>query len=316
MDEYRPAYPPLFTANQMTDPVLRAQAVRVRHGVYIEAAHVPSRGREARHFMAMRAAALRMSRPAVFSHFSAAVVWGLPLLGRIPDEVHCSAAGRVGARTRRGIVWHNDRLRDHDVAEVDGVLVTALPRTLLDLARVLPFSAAVALLDHGVRAQLVTPFGVRMPGAEPSELAEDLRAIAGGRGVRHARSVVEFCDPRSASPGESVSRANMHLLGFPPPELQVPFPRADGNGVDVVDFDLPALGTFGEFDGRAKYERAEFTRGRTMADVMWDEKLREQRLRVHRPVCVRWDWKTATDPAALARRLIEFGIHPRSHRRP
>ena len=284
---------------------------RIRHGVFVEERDVPRTEHEAMHFLRMQAAAERMSQPPVFSHVSAAVAWGLPLLGRLPTDVHAAAWTRVGFRTSRGIVWHNDALPDADVAEVDGVLVTNLARTLVDLARTLPFPDAVAALDYGVRPRITTPFGTEVDGVPRSLLMGRVNTMRGQRGIVSARRAVAFCDAASGSPGESISRAHMHTLGFPPPRLQVPFARADGRGEDVVDFDWPELGRFGEFDGRGKYLREEFTGGLSIQEVLWREKLREDRIRRHRPVAVRWDWAIALRPKRLAARLIEFGIHPR-----
>ena len=66
-------------------------------------------------------------------------------------------------------------------------------------------------------------------------IAERLGAFGRRRGVRGAIRALEFADPRSESVGESLSRAQMRLLGFPEPELQVRFDRADGGFDRVAD---------------------------------------------------------------------------------
>ncbi|MDR5699320.1 hypothetical protein [Agromyces aerolatus] len=119
--------------------------------------------------------------------------------------------------------------------------------------------------------------------------------------------LASFCDARAESPGESVSRWNLHALGFPRPELQVPFRRDDG-GADIADFDWPDHGVFGEFDGRGKYLRDEYTGGRSADEVVWNEKLREDRIRLHRPRAARWDWSIAINPDRLRRRLAAAGL--------
>ena len=55
------------------------------------------------------------------------------------------------------------------------------------------------------------------------------------RGARAARKAVLFSDNRSGSTGESLSRGQIYLCGFPAPELQVSFLSADGQE-DIVDF--------------------------------------------------------------------------------
>jgi hypothetical protein len=100
----------------------------------------------------------------------------------------------------------------------------------------------------------------------------------------------------------------MILLGVPMPDLQVHFARGDQPGDDIVDFDWPALGVFGEFDGKGKYFKEEFQGGRTPEEVLWDEKLREDRVRRHRPRAVRWDWDVAMSRRRLGAVLAAAGI--------
>ena len=131
---------------------------RVRRGVYVAEVDWPTTEREARHFVRMQALAESMRHDPVFSHQSAAVLWGIPVIGRF-TSVHVIAAGRVGVRSQRGISWHNDRISDDDVTTVDGYQVTTYARTLFDLARASDFAAAVAALDFGLRSVTVTPLG-------------------------------------------------------------------------------------------------------------------------------------------------------------
>ena len=136
----------------------------------------------------------------------------------------------------------------------DGITLTSLPRTVVELALTLPFSESVAAIDwalaHGCdRATLET-------------LADRL----GGASTSRALAAIEFADPRSGSPGESVSRALIHQLGFPLPALQVPF--HDGRGfIGVVDFYWSDHALIGEFDGRVSTPIR--TRSETGIRAMW-----------------------------------------------
>lgn len=285
-----------------------ATHVRVRRGVYVDSSDWAEKEREARHFVRMQAVCASMRSAPVFSHQSAALIWGLPVVG-VPMPVQLIAAGRVGVRSQRGIRWHNDAVRDDEIVEVGGLLVTNLERTLIDLARTCSFAAAVAALDAGIRDRIESPIAGRVRGASTGRLHELVALGAGRRGIRAARVNVAFADARSGSAGESVSRANLHLLGFPAPELQVPFRRHDG-GVDIVDFDWPELGTFGEFDGRGKYLRDEYTADTPIEEIVLAEKEREDRIRRHRPFGVRWGWDIGRDPLKLQRHLVAHGFHP------
>ena len=67
-------------------------AVRLRRGVAVDATGRDTISDRDRYFLRMRAVeATRKSQP-VYSHESAAVLWGLPLLGRWPDEGHLRTA--------------------------------------------------------------------------------------------------------------------------------------------------------------------------------------------------------------------------------
>lgn len=65
---------------------------------------------------------------------------------------------------------------------------------------------------------------------------------------------------------------------------------------------------FGEFDGRGKYLDRDLAGGRTPDQVLWDEKLREDRLRRHRSAAARWTWDDALSRPRLARVLAAAGV--------
>lgn len=82
--------------------------------------------------------------PAVASHTSAAWLWGL--LRTRPSTIHLTAPTRRRARPGFPARVHYSRLGDQDIAEREGISVTALARTLLDLAAMLP----AARLDRAI----------------------------------------------------------------------------------------------------------------------------------------------------------------------
>lgn len=284
----------------------RSTLQRIRRGVYADRAAWDAAAYEARYRLQVDAAAATRRRQPVLSHVSAAVVWGIPIVGPHLKAVHLASAGRTVARSKNGVVWHHDELGDDDATERDGHLVTSFARTAIDLARTLPFASAVAALDH------VLSFGARSDdpafgGADAAALRQRLDALGRVRGIAPARASLAFARAESGSPGESVSRAHMHVLGCPAPLLQVSFAWGDGR-TDITDFDWPEFSAFGEFDGFGKYVKEEFTHGRDIAEVVADEKARENRIRKHRPFGARWDWAIATNPERLARELADAGL--------
>ena len=66
----------------------RGLIVRIRPGVYVERVAFEALPPEGRHVVAMRALAAVASEAPVFSHWSAAVLHGLPFLGEHLDRVH------------------------------------------------------------------------------------------------------------------------------------------------------------------------------------------------------------------------------------
>lgn len=120
----------------------------------------------------------------------------------------------------------------------------------------------------------------------------------------------EFADGRAESPGESVSRLQLHRLGFREIDLQV---AVEGpRGVDYqVDIGLRDVKTFWEFDGEVKYRDESLRRGRAIEDVLLDEKRREDwiRGRTQWRLC-RGGFADIATPEILAARLSAFGVRP------
>ena len=289
----------------------------MRRGVFVGGGGWASVNDRDRYLLRMRAVAATRASSPIFSHQSAAVIWGLPIIGQWPQAVHLLAAGRGGLHSKNGVAIHHDRLVDADIVEIDGMLVTSLARTLIDLARSTPFLSAVASLDAGTKPELELLNGTLRPGFERELLLERVMSMGASRGARSARLAIEFSDNRSASPGESLSRGQIHLCGLPAPELQVSFVSPEGVE-DIVDFRWVqkqadrTVRLIGEFDGEVKYTRSEYLKGRTPADVVVAEKVREDRLRVNtNHSFVRWVWGTALRRDELRTVLLRAGLRPR-----
>ncbi|MDH2415466.1 hypothetical protein [Nocardioides sp. CER19] len=287
-------------------PHLDASLDRVRRGYYRPA----GADLTASDLYRLRIHATREARTErlVFSHASAAELWGCPQLAADTAFVHATRPGKA-RRTSAGVKVHRSVIPDdHVVRLADGLVVTSREWTAVQLAAALPLPNALLPLDHLVRLLNEDPTG------DPAGLAVVERLVAlvpaqmkgGARAERNLR----LADPRSDSAGESLSRGQMELLRVPRPQLQVRFPRGDLPGDDVVDFDWPELETFGEFDGKGKYFRSDLTEGRTPEEVLWDEKLREDRVRRHRPRAARWGWDIALSRDKLGRVLAQAGIRP------
>jgi len=97
-------------------------------------------------------AAVLACRPAVASHFSAAYLWGL-LRSRPGGRFHLTAPTQ--RRPKPLFVVHEARLSPVDVAVVDGIPVTGVARTLLDLAAMLPEGRLQGVLERAEELQIL-----------------------------------------------------------------------------------------------------------------------------------------------------------------
>lgn len=279
----------------------RHTVVRLRRGVYTLAAEWDALGADARYLRRIRAHAATAEAPAVYSHVSAAALWGLPIVGAWPAEIHLATSRAAGGRSRRGVIRHPQE-HSLDVVEHEGLRVTSVAATAVALARVLPFGQAVAVMDKAIHQ---SRDGRALATRADLDRAFDQLGRVTGRAA--AGRVLEFASPLSGSAGESISRAGIFVLGFLLPELQVP--HWDHAGlIGFTDFFWRSVGRVGEFDGRGKYLRREFTGGRSTADIVIAEKIREDRLRALGFGVFRWDWSVATSLPALGDLLSRNGI--------
>ena len=263
---------------------------------------------DARYRAFVAATACQSAPGTQFSHDSAAALWRLPTIGAWSPRAHVLGPIARGGRSSAGVKRHGIGL-DEDAEKIDGVTVTSLARTVLDVAMSGPFMRAVCMADDALRDPEKGDFRFGRVAPARSELQYVLRARSHHRGAVRAGKVFEFADGLSESAGESVSRVQFHALGFPAPELQVPFHDERGY-IGAVDFFWRHLGLVGEFDGHVKYRNAVYLRGRLPEEVVIAEKEREDRIRRVTKGFVRWDWRIAMDRAALAERVRPFGLVP------
>jgi len=247
---------------------------------------------------------------AVVSHESAAVLWDLPLYRHVPSAVHATVPDSRHVHSRPGLRRHADELPAEDVTTHFGVPCTTLDRTVFDVIRSVGFEAAVAVADAALRK-------VAYAGREYDEQAaegwregmtERAASAVGARGVRQALEVIEFCDGRAESPTESVGRVQLTRLGFRRLRLQVPVAGPRGV-VYRVDIEIEEAQTFLELDGMGKYRDEALRSGRTLEQVLLDEKRREDWIRgTTQRRFVRAEDEHVATAKRLGARLAAFGI--------
>jgi hypothetical protein len=282
-----------WSDEELSRLVRAGELERLRRGAYV-AGTLPA-DVAAVHRLLVEATLPGLRRPAVVSHQSAAVLYGLPLWDTPLNRVHVTRPGGwndVGRILR----VHVAGLRDDEVARVDGMAVTNPLRTALDLARSLPHEAAVVTLDAALHAKMLTE----------TDLQARLFDIAGVPGSRSAARAVAFADDRSESVGESRSRVILHRWGLPPSDLQFPVLGGDAR----VDFVWEGQRLVGEFDGRIKYGRL-LRPGQNPGDAVFEEKRREDEIRDEGWGVIRWVWAELAIPHRLAARVRRALERPR-----
>jgi len=265
----------------------RGELTALRPGRYLRTESYAEMTYEQRHRLLVASVAPDLKPQTVVSHTSAAVIWGMSLWRVRLDRVHVSRHQAARVRTSRWVQPHHSRTRiPTDV--VDDVVVTSPARTVCDCARLLPFEQGVVVADAALRMELVTA----------AELADEISRSAGLKGVGRARAVVNFADSRSESVGESRSRVMFQTAPLPQMELQYKIDDDIGRFIARVDFAIPRLKIAGEFDGRVKYGRL-LRPGQDPGDVVFAEKIREDRAREVGWQMVRWVWNEIEQPAVV-----------------
>ncbi len=284
----------------------QGQLIAIYRGVYVEATYWQSMDLNARYRVRVKAASLLAPSETVFSHQSAAALWRLPSVGPWPVKAHVLAPVSAGGRST-GVFERHTIGVPSDAATIEGVPVTSLARTVVDLASRESFGHSVTVADAALRRATHPVEGLPAVSVSREDFSRELESIPLRHGSVRAARVVAFADGAADRPGESMSRVGMHLSRLTPPQLQVVLTGASGR-VYIVDFWWPEFNMIGEFDGRGKYSDPQFLRGKTPEQVLYDEKLREDDLRAAGHGMTRWNWAVAISPSRLRTHLIATGI--------
>lgn len=240
--------------------------VVVRRGCYAERAVWEALDDEGRYALRVRAALLAQQQGGLPSHASAAVLLGLPTRPAWRDLVHVTRPGVTGSRTENGVKHHLASFDDGDVTSVGELGVLGLARTAVDIGREHGFEDGVVAADAALR------MGVPRPA-----LWRALGRMTFWPHVTEARAAVRVADGGAQNVGESLLRLMVLELDIGVPETQ--YVVREGSRWAAVDVRVGRH--LFEFDGRIKYlDRAQGgVADRPVAQVLWDEKQREDWLR-------------------------------------
>lgn len=268
---------------------------------------------ESQHLLRVCAAVgeMRESR-AVAAYESAGVLHELPLYRHVPVAVHVTMPTGSRMSSRPGLSRHSELLPEEDITVVSGVRCTTLERTVFDLVRTLTVEAAIAVADTALRqaAMVGRTYDQTAAAGWRQRMIERCARSRGVRGVRQAEMVIRFADGRAESSGESVSRLQLARLGFRRLRLQVAVAGPDGKEYRV-DIEIEDANAFYEFDGVGKFLDEAMRSGRTLEQVVLNEKRREDWIRgTTQKRFARAESPHIVTPANLGKRLAAFGITP------
>ena len=206
------------------------------------------------------AAVLACGPGAVLSHRSAAVLHQLRDWGYTLIEV--TVPGRSG-RTHPGVAVHRSTtLTEADTTVVDGIPVTSLERTLLDLAEIVDQRQLERAFDQ---AEIVE-------GLDLNKINDQLARNATRPGAKKVRHVLENHYIGSTPTENDFEEALLTLtraLGLPDPEVQFWIDPGDGGPQIRADFAWPEQRIVVETDG----EKAHGTRQAFQRDRRRDQRL-------------------------------------------
>jgi hypothetical protein len=289
---------PYVTDRSLRRDIATGTLLRLRRGAYVEARRWAELSAQERHILRIQAVVAQSNRTIVICGRSAAALWGMPVKGGWSDDVDTLTTWDGGGRSDKGIRRTAAGASTARTVSIRNVRVTDLARTALDIARANTFTDAIGSLDWAIsrsNANAVTA----------EDLADDLRRLQPRVGGAHLQRLVAFASPLSDSFYESAARAAMHLLGFAPPELQATL--SDGQGEIIPDFMWRSARQVGEFDGKVKYTRNQYTKG-DPGEVAWKEKKREDRIRRLEFGVVRILTEHVENPAKLEKLLVDARV--------
>lgn len=280
------------TPGEIRGLVRNGRWVRLASGVFVPRETYDAADDFGRHALRARAMLQVSSPDAALSHVSAAVLHGLRPWKIALNDVHLTYNRRSGGKRTPGRVMHTARLDEAEVVDRCGARVLEVAWTVVDIAATEPFEESVVLGDRALRQGLT----------DIALLRSALERMGAHPGRARASRAVGRMDDRSDSVGESRSRILMLDERLPVPLAQADVLDAADRWLARVDFLWAEHGVIGEFDGRIKYRR-DGVATKDAEDIVYQEKLREDRLRQAGWVVVRWTWDDLETPGALASKI-------------
>ena len=224
------------------------------------------------------AAVLAGGTAGVLSHRSAGALWGMCIDASGPE---ITVPGRK-RHAQADVTVHSGAIRPGDVVLLDGIRVTKVARTLLDLAEVLTVEQLVRAVDQATAARHL----------HPDLMSSMIRQTRGRRGLKPLKQALLITRPQDVLTRSQLERRALRLITnvrLPAPEANVRLHRYE------VDLLWRAHRVVVELDGREWHDTpAAFERDRR----------RDADLMAHGWRVLRFTWRqVVNDPVWVAARL-------------
>lgn len=270
-----------ITDDELQGRVRNKELQRLSGGAYAVLEDMPKnaaeRARELYRLRCLGQATTGRCDGVVLSHQSAAAVHRLWMLAPERERVHTTNVLRAGGSRLKRRHIHPGPVPPEKRVLIDGVAVTSLARTAVDVACASgDFEAALVIFDSALKR-----------GASIPSLAAEIDSVR-RVGIAVARRALAFASGKSDSPGESWCRAQLIVAGLPIPQLQVVYPLPSQVAVVDLDWDRKLVG---EFDGLLKYRVPEGATAAEATEVIIREKRRQDEIEALGPKVVRSIWE-------------------------
>jgi hypothetical protein len=179
----------------------------------------------------------RLPAAAVFSGRTAAWLHGLDVPPCDPVEV---TLPRLATTSRRaGVALMRSDLAAGEIIELHDLRATSSLRTIADLARRLPLTEAVVILDMALHRRMV----------DVEQLNQWAAAHRGYHGLRRLKRALDLAEARAESPMETRLRLLLVSSGLPRPAAQVSLYDETGGFLARPDLYYPSDHLAIEYDG-------------------------------------------------------------------
>lgn len=243
----------------------------------------------------LMARAVGAVRGRVLAGYSAASVHGLWRYASVPTT-HMIHRRSNGTRIKTGptLTELHAKLPDQEVIESDGLQVTSIARTIVDLTRLHGFGAGFVAACSALRSGTTTVDNIR-------------ECAAGVQGTAHVPLLLEHATGVVESALEAIFLAQVVFFG----DFEVvPQPGVQGKSGRRyrVDFQVRGTSQYVELDGGEKYGASE----KAQKFALWKEKERADDLARAGVQSHRFRYQQVMCLEAYREMLIRLGLEPRS----